>query len=197
MSQQFSVPWRLGGDSCDGVSERDQEMPTVKLTRRTIGKLGASGKAVTYYDDSLRGFGLKVLPSGQRRWIVEYRPNGGGRSTAKRRLVLGPCASRPGEDGLTPEEARRKARGILVEVWDGGDPASERAKARQALTLDRLFAEFLKETAARRKSSTTRLYRSYWLRHAPIQKCWVTAARSIAMVALATSERRMSPLQMC
>ena len=140
-------------------------MPTVKLTRSTISNLPTSGKAVTYYDDSLRGFGLKVLPSGQRRWIVEYRPNGGGRSTAKRRLVLGPCPSGNAENGLSPEEARRKARGVLARVWDGADPASERTHARQALTLDMLFAGFLKATAARRKASTVRLYRSYWRRY--------------------------------
>lgn len=140
-------------------------MPTVKLTRSTINKLPELEKSVTYYDHSLRGFGLKVLASGQRRWIVEYRPNGGGRSTAKRRLVIGPCPARHGENGLSPEEARRKARGVLSRVWDGADPAAERAQARQALALDTLFVEFLRATAARRKASTARLYRSYWLKH--------------------------------
>ena len=72
-------------------------MATEKLTKRHIDGLKASAKPYRHYDTELKGFGVLVLPSGVKSYIVEYRPDGGGRSVAKKRMTLG----RVGE--LTPE----------------------------------------------------------------------------------------------
>jgi hypothetical protein len=64
-------------------------MPVKKLTKRTVDSIAPTARRVVYYDSELTGFCLKVLPTGEKRWCVEYRPGAGGRGTAKRRMVLG------------------------------------------------------------------------------------------------------------
>src|SRR3546814_15374264 len=61
------------------------------------------------YDAELKGFGVIVLPSGIISYIVEYRPDGGGRNVAKKRMTLG----RVGE--ITPDQARTIARDRMAE----------------------------------------------------------------------------------
>ena len=53
-------------------------MPLAKLTKRFIDTLKASNRRVTYYDTELKGFGIRVSPSGAKSWCVEYRPGEGG-----------------------------------------------------------------------------------------------------------------------
>ena len=93
-----------------------------KITKRQVESLKAGGSDVFAWDDELRGFGVRVKPSGLRSYLVQYR-NAHGRS---KRLTIG-------EHGrLTAEEARRQARLILAEVDKGGDPAEVRKAARAA-----------------------------------------------------------------
>ena len=81
-------------------------MPVAKLTKRFVDTVTADARRTLYYDSELTGFCLKVMPSGQMRWCVEYRPGGGGRGVAKKRLVLGWTSA------LTPEQARTMSRDI-------------------------------------------------------------------------------------
>ena len=41
------------------------------------------------YDTDLTGFGVAVSPLGAKSWVCEYRPHGGGRKVAKKRVTLG------------------------------------------------------------------------------------------------------------
>ena len=54
-------------------------MPRLKLTRKNISAIAAPSRGTVFYDTDLTGFGLRVMPSGVRSWIVEYRPGAGGR----------------------------------------------------------------------------------------------------------------------
>lgn len=68
----------------------------------------------------MRGFGVRMKPSGTRTFLIQYR-NAERRS---RRFVIGQYGI------LTVELARDLARKKLASVIDGGDPAAERrAKA--------------------------------------------------------------------
>ena len=67
-------------------------MPTVKIGLRWLAMARPGAKPVTYFDSELKGFGLRVLPTGVRSWVIEYRPGVGGRAVAKRRS----CNWQPG-----------------------------------------------------------------------------------------------------
>jgi hypothetical protein len=45
-----------------------------RLSKRTVDALRPGAKPYIVFDEDLTGFGLRVLPSGTKTWIVEYRP---------------------------------------------------------------------------------------------------------------------------
>jgi integrase len=114
-----------------------------KITKRHVEGMRPAASDVFAWDDELRGFGVRVKPSGLRSYLVQYR-NAHGRS---KRMTIG-------EHGrLTAEEARKQARLILAEVDKGGDPAEARDAARKAPTVTELCVRYLAEHAASRKKS--------------------------------------------
>ncbi|YBV97094.1 tyrosine-type recombinase/integrase [Phyllobacteriaceae bacterium JZ32] len=129
-------------------------MPTIKISRRSVAAIGAVEKPTVFYDESLKGFGLRVMPSGVRSWVIEYRPGAGGRGVAKKRVKIGDAAV------MSPEDAREKASRTLARVTLGSDPAAERAEERGALSVAELAQLFLeKHVSEKRKPSTERLYK--------------------------------------
>ena len=92
------------------------------------------------------GFAVRVLPSGKRSYIVQYRIG-----TRYRRMSLGTHGA------LTAEQARRKAFKLLSAVKDGKDPAGERQAERDAITVADLAERFEREhIAIRIKPSTAK-----------------------------------------
>ena len=53
-------------------------MPIAKLTKRFVGTVAVNSRRVVYYDTDLKGFGLRVTPTGVKSWCVEYRHEAGG-----------------------------------------------------------------------------------------------------------------------
>ncbi|MCC5975440.1 MAG: site-specific integrase [Rubellimicrobium sp.] len=130
-------------------------MPSIRIGRKSVSTLPQPEKPVVYYDETLKGFGLAIRPTGARSWIVEYRPGSGGRGVAKRRVVIGT------PETLTPEEARSQAREILAKARLGQDTAAERAEERAAATVTDLARKWMTEhVEPKRKTSTAALYRS-------------------------------------
>lgn len=130
-------------------------LPVMKISRSTVGKFPAVEKATIFYDADLKGFGLKVMPSGVRSWICEYRPGISGRGTDKRRVVLGQPPL------VTPEKARQLAKDILAEARVGADPASKRAEERAGISVSELADAFMAQhVEPRRKSGTASDYKS-------------------------------------
>jgi len=124
-------------------------MSVAKLSKRTVDALQPAAKSFIAYDTSLKGFGVRVLSSGAKSWVIEYRPGGGGRRVGKRRFKLGNVGD------LTPDEARKAARTVLSKVRLGGDPAHDRSASRRQMTVAALAEEFIKDHAeAKRKAST-------------------------------------------
>ena len=98
----------------------------MKLTKQKVEgfTIPATGQAL-FWDDELRGFGLRITPSGARSYIVQARVNG-----KTRRVTLG------AHGRLTCEEARKKARTELIAMDEGIDPQQEKKrKEAQAITL--------------------------------------------------------------
>src|SRR5262245_53698287 len=114
--------WRHGGD-----------MATEKLTKRLVDSLKPGPKPYTVYDIDLKGFSIRIAPSGSKTWQAEYRPYPGGRDVNKTRMSLGSAGT------LAPAEARRKARDILTEAAKGGDPAKERGSNRREIKVGSLI----------------------------------------------------------
>jgi integrase len=117
-------------------------------------------KAYVAYDQKLSGFGVRVSPKGWRSWVVEYRPHGGGRTVAKKRITLGPIVT------LTPDQARKAAREVLAQVYLGGQVELDRSGRRATPTIRRLADRFMQEEIARtRKPRTKDLYEMYFRVH--------------------------------
>jgi integrase len=114
-------------------------MPTVRISKRTVDALSPSDKPLIVYDAELKGFGCRVMPSGVKSYVVEYRPGAGGRGVAKKRMTLGSTKT------LTPDQARDIARDTLARVRLGEDPAAARQSSRDMPTIAQFAETFLEE----------------------------------------------------
>jgi integrase len=112
-------------------------MPTIKLTKRAVDALKPGAARTFWYDSDLKGFGLKIEPSGVMTWFVEYRPGTGGRVAKKRRLTLGKHGA------LTPDKARQLGKDALAKVHSGEDPAATKAERKAAKTVAELCDDYL------------------------------------------------------
>ena len=86
----------------------------------------------------MKGFGVRVMPTGVKSYVLEYRPGAGGRGVAKKRLTLG-------KHGLTAEEARSAALDALAGIRKGEDPQADKARQRAAPTVSSLIDAFIAE----------------------------------------------------
>lgn len=112
-----------------------------KITKRSVDALvSQAGRDAITWDSELKGFGVRVRPSGSKTYIIQYR-NEEGRS---RRFVLG----RHGP--LTPEQARELAKQRLGSVAKGEDPAEERRSMRKGLTVGELCDWYLENARSGR-----------------------------------------------
>ena len=120
-----------------------------KITKRLVEAAKPQDKDYIICDDDLAGFAVRILPSGRRSYIVQYRIG-----NRYRRMSLG------AHGVLTPEKARRMAFKVLAAVKDGEDPAGERSRARKACTVKELAERFDQEhISVRLKSGTATEYR--------------------------------------
>jgi len=92
-----------------------------KLTKQTVdalkpSRVGVKGSYSIEWDQELRGFGVKVVASGLKTFVVQYR-NAQGRS---RRIMIGRYGV------MTVEEARREAKTVLGRIARGVDPLEEK-----------------------------------------------------------------------
>jgi integrase len=110
-----------------------------KITKRVVDALKpAEGRDVFTWDSELKGFGVRMKPSGAASFLVQYRTPQG----QTRRLAFGKVGT------LTPDEARTKARKLLADVEDGNDPSAQRHETRQALTVAELCERYMEAAKA-------------------------------------------------
>jgi integrase len=120
-----------------------------KLTKRTIEALAPREIDYIAWDNDVPGFGVQVMPSGRKSFVLQYRA--GRRS---RRMVLGYV------NVVTPEQARTMAIQHLAALRQGIDPLGERDGGRDAVTVKDLAARFDAEHIAMHlKPSTQKEYR--------------------------------------
>jgi integrase len=131
-----------------------------KLSKRVVDAIRPSpdGKDVFLWDSgdgALKGFGVRMKPSGTAAYIVQYRTAEG----RTRRLAIGKVGT------LTPDEARMIARDKLAAATRGADPSAERHAARASMTIAELCDLYLAEAVPRIKASTLAMDASRIERH--------------------------------
>jgi integrase len=120
-----------------------------KLTKRIVDAAEIRATEYFIWDDDIPGFGLRVLPSKRKSYIVQYRA---GRRSWRMSLGLSTV--------LTCEQARTRAIAIVAAAKNGEDPAAKRDADRQAITVKELAERFDKEhISVRVKESTAKGYR--------------------------------------
>ncbi|NVO56025.1 site-specific integrase [Rhodobacteraceae bacterium B1Z28] len=132
----------------------------MKLTKRQIDNATCrEDKTLYLWDGTLSGFGVRLLPTGSKRYVVKYRSYGGGRSAKQRWVTIG-------IHGQIPfDQAKEHARQILAAVKRGADPQGERLAIRGAPKLLDAWEKFEREELANKKPATIRDYTSCWERH--------------------------------
>ena len=123
-------------------------MEREKLTKRIVdalkapkpSKVGVKVREQFLWDRELRGFGVQVMPSGLKSFVIQYRSPEG----RNRRAVIGRYGL------MTVEEARKLAHEKLVAVSKGIDPLDEEAKAVGNLTIADICDWYLAEAEAGR-----------------------------------------------
>jgi len=130
-----------------------------KLDKTTVGKLLAEAERFMVWDTLIKGFGVRVAPTGTKTYFYRYRAGAGGRNAALRLLKLGQHGA------LTPDQAREKAKAAEAMVLLGQDPQDDLATRRAELTVSQLCAEYLEHGAKHKKASTLVLDRLRVRRH--------------------------------
>jgi integrase len=125
-------------------------MAKIKITKRSVETLRVTSKDYIAFDTDLPGFGVRVMPSGKRFFLVQYRRHG-----RTRRVMIGQFGI------VTAELARREATIKLGSVRGAnGDPAALRDDERQSTTMKELGERFLTQYVPTRcKPSTQAEYR--------------------------------------
>jgi len=118
----------------------------MKITKRSIDAIKTPDKIAFFWDDILKGFGVKATPAGSKIYIAQYRI--GGRGSPTRRYTIGKHGA------VTPDEARKEAKRILGDVAKGIDPQTLKANEHSASTISELCDVYLKEGCPTKKPST-------------------------------------------
>jgi integrase len=114
-------------------------MPTAKITKRAVDALEPPAeKQTVLWDIEIKGFGVRVLPSGLKTFILQYRNIEG----IKRRLNLGRYGV------MTVEQARDQAKIKLGAIASGEDPAQDVHEARKGMTVAEMCDWYLVEARA-------------------------------------------------
>jgi integrase len=120
-------------------------MAKIKLTKSAVDAAQPQTEAAELRDTLVPGFLCKITPAGRKVFMLQYRTNAGERRK--------PSLGLYGE--LTVEQARSLAQEWLAQVRRGGDPAAEKAEARQAPTVKELCTKFMEDYSKKRNKIST------------------------------------------
>ena len=136
-------------------------MATVRLDQRRVHALKARKSAYDLRDRDLKGFGVRVLPSGAKRYFIHSQRRG-------RRFwrIVGEAGS------IGADEARARAKTLLAAIREGHDA---QAAATPDIAFETVGDEVFRRYARNWKPSTLRVNRGYyrkqilpWFRGRPV-----------------------------
>ena len=136
-----------------------------------------------FFDDDVRGFGVRVKPSGARSYVMCWKVAG-----EHRRVTIGAVSE------IDFGKAKNRAKDIKADVRRGDDPAAEikTAKLNSAQTFEAIAEQFLDTLRARYRPGSYKEIERHLTKHAadlnkrPIAKI---ARRDIAAVVESVSEK--------
>jgi len=117
----------------------------VRLTKTAIASAKYEGGNRNFYaiwDDLVPGFGVRIHPSEKKVFILVYRIG-----KAKKFFNIGPT------EVLTVQQARDRARRLLVDVKDGKDPQAEKKEKLKSKTVGDLIDAYMEDHAKIKKKS--------------------------------------------
>jgi integrase len=132
-------PWTRNKD---GHSRRAKPEHKIRLRELTVRNAKPGAKAYMLWDETQRGLGLRVLPTGSKSWKAVY-----SRSSGPRWYHIGNA------DSISLADARLKAAEIMVAVAKGHDPQAERKAERGAGTFAELAAKYVVQHAKKHNKS--------------------------------------------
>lgn len=127
-----------------------------KISKRIVDAAKTLATDYFVWDDEIKGFGFKVLATGVKSYVFQYRTVEG----RTRRAVIGRHSQT-----MTADQARVKAKKMRRTVEDGGDPLGEKQEARAALTVSQALdlyvnsSRFLERTAVTQANDRGRIER--------------------------------------
>lgn len=113
-----------------------------KLNSGMVDRLEARARDYVMWCGGLRGFGVRVRPSGRKSFIVQYDYKG-----RSRKVTVGTFPT------LTVDQARKKATELLAKVQLGEDVAAKPVSEENP-TVAELCDEYLKRGCGHKKAST-------------------------------------------
>ena len=126
-----------------------------RITKRVVDALRPRDRERVVWDDEIKGFGVRVHPTGKRVYIVKYRHRGRVVKT-----TIGPHGP------IAPAEARARAAEIITAARTGRDPAAAGGRGSRGPTVAELAQRFLEEyVPAHCKPGTQTVYRSALVNH--------------------------------
>lgn len=113
-----------------------------KLTKRVVESIEShETNELLIWDSELKGFGVRIFPTGRRTYFVQYRNQFGG--TRRKKI---------GVHGIiTADQAREEAKKLLGDVARGEDPSQDFQKAKLKPTFEELADEYLEMHAKANK----------------------------------------------
>ena len=105
-----------------------------KISKSVVDSVQPDKRDILLRDPELKGFGLKVSPSGGKSYFLEFRM--GGRGAPKGRISIGKHGS-----PWTPDKARDRAKELLELVRRGINPVVEKEE-RNRLAVDLAFRKY-------------------------------------------------------
>lgn len=127
----------------------------MKITKGSIEKLATKKPHEFIWDDTLKGFGVKVYKSGRKSFVVQGRLYG-----RNRRFTIGAFGS-----PWTAEQARKKAFDYLSMLANGIDPTAEQKARRLQDSFAVLIQHYQDAISVRKKPATQALENSMINRH--------------------------------
>lgn len=105
-----------------------------KLTKRFVESIPPHEKdELLLWDSELKGFGIRVFPTGRRTYFVQYRNQFG--STRRKKIGV--------HGHITADQAREEAKRLLGDVAKGKDPSQDHQNEKIKPTFEKLAAEYL------------------------------------------------------